>query len=281
MKKIDVIAMEESFHNLSTFTDIEDLNKTVRTYRDVIRASVKRADVQARLIALLEVLKRHSCKQIGVSYMCKNTISDMLEVSYKTVQRLMKKLVDLGMIKQIATKRKSTMLQTANAIVIQPVEEEVSDKTTAEMAEKCPTIKTSYSLKTNNLKEIRNGASENEIVDKSVDNIQQANFIAHWVPTEFANLATCFYKDSKTIEEFWRVVRQCNVVVNFVDGTRFMNTNEEISVAIDSLKSLVMKIKSGAKVKNIFGYFNGIVNKLMDKLHYETIDELEEEMGLI
>ncbi|PEF65354.1 cytosolic protein, partial [Bacillus cereus] len=46
-KCIDVIAQEESYHNLSTFTDVEELNKVVRTYRDIIRTSVTRTDVQA------------------------------------------------------------------------------------------------------------------------------------------------------------------------------------------------------------------------------------------
>lgn len=39
----------------------------------------------------------------------------------------MKKLVDLDMIKQIAMKRKKDMLQTANAIIVHPIVEEVSD----------------------------------------------------------------------------------------------------------------------------------------------------------
>lgn len=82
-KHIDVIANEESYNNLSTFTDIEDINITVRVYRDTIRMSIKRTDVQARLIALLEVLKRHSCKQIGVSYMYKNTLQISLKFLIK------------------------------------------------------------------------------------------------------------------------------------------------------------------------------------------------------
>ncbi|MED3070286.1 cytosolic protein, partial [Bacillus thuringiensis] len=141
-KRIDVIAKEESYHNLSVFIDVEELNKVVRTYKDVIRTSVKRADVQARLITLLDILKRHSCKYVGVSFLCKNSIADIMEVSYKTVQRLMKKLVDLGMIKQIAMKRKKDMLQTSNAIIIQPIVEEVSNKVDTKSPTKCPTIKT-------------------------------------------------------------------------------------------------------------------------------------------
>ena len=105
---------------------MEEQNQTVRTYRDTIRMSIKRSDVQARLITLLEILKRHSCKYVGVSFLCKNSIADIMEVSYKTVQRLMKKLVDLGMIKQVAMKRTKDMLQTSNAIMIQPIVDELS-----------------------------------------------------------------------------------------------------------------------------------------------------------
>ena len=139
--RIDVIASEASFHNLSSFTGIQELNKTVRTYRDIIRISIKRTDVQSKLITLLEILKRHSCKYVGVSFLCKNSIADMMEVSYKTVQRLMKKLVDLKMVKQVAMKRTKDMLQTSNAIIIQPIVEEVSYKVDTKRPTKCPTIK--------------------------------------------------------------------------------------------------------------------------------------------
>ncbi|WP_346773358.1 hypothetical protein [Bacillus sp. FJAT-42376] len=74
--------------------------------------------------------------------MCKNTIAKKMELAYKTVQRLVKKLEDLGMIRQVAMERKNDMLQTANAIIIQPLREELSDKTPANMSEKCPTNKT-------------------------------------------------------------------------------------------------------------------------------------------
>ncbi len=50
---------------------VEELNKTVRAYRDTIRMSIKRTDVQSKLITLLEILKRHSCKYVGVSFLCK------------------------------------------------------------------------------------------------------------------------------------------------------------------------------------------------------------------
>lgn len=169
-KRIDVIANEEAYVNLSSFIEREEMNKTVRVYRDTIRMSIKRTDVQARLIALLEVLKRHSCKQIGVSYMCKNTIADKLEVSYKTVQRLMKKLEDLGMIRQVPMKRKKDMMQTANAIIIQPAEDEMSGKPPVKESKKCPAIKTTTSFLKQNIKNNkRKAVAQFSHVDNSLE----------------------------------------------------------------------------------------------------------------
>ena len=262
MKKlIKVIASVDSFKNLSTFNEIEEMNKTVRNYKDIIKSVVNRSDVKSRLIALLEVLKRHSCKQIGVSYMSKNTIAEKMELSYKTVQRLMKKLEDLGMIRQIPMKRKSDMLQTANAIQIIPDKSDVSDKTPPKKSEKCPAIKTN----SNSLKQNINNKR------KATVSFAQANFIASWVPEQFGKIANCFYHEAKTINEFWKVVKQNNPIINHVEGNRAFTDKQELHIGIKAFKEfvIVMKIKSGMSIKNKFGYFNGIVNNIMDKFYFD------------
>ncbi|UPJ16044.1 helix-turn-helix domain-containing protein [Bacillus cereus] len=268
-KRIDVIATKESFHNLSSFKDVEELNKTIRTYRDNIRMSIKRTDVQSKLITLLEILKRHSCKYVGVSFLCKNSIADMMEVSYKTIQRLMKKLVDLDMIKQIAMKRKKDMLQTSNAIIIQPIVEEVSNKVDTKSPTKCPTIKTKPVSLKQNIKDI-NKRNSNENSNTPEENIEQADFVAHWIPERFVSLVSSFYSESKTIQELWKIVRQCNKVTNFSTGDKAFTKDQELTISLKAIKEFVMKIKSGVKMKKgKFAYFNGIVNKLMDKFYFD------------
>ncbi|MEK4889744.1 helix-turn-helix domain-containing protein [Bacillus sp. FSL M7-0996] len=267
-KRIDVIATKESFHNLSTFKEVEELNKTIRAYRDNIRMSIKRTDVQSKLIALLEILKRHSCKYVGVSFLCKNRIAEKMEVSYKTVQRLMKKLVDLGMVKQVAMKRTKDMLQTSNAIIIQPIMEEVSNKLDTKSPTKCPTIKTTPVSLKQNIKDI-NKRNSNENNTTPEENIKAADFVAHWVPERFVSLTSSFYSESKTIQELWKVVRQCNKVTNFSTGDKAFDMDQEITIGLKAIKEFVMKIKSGAKMnKGKFAYFNGIVNNLMDKFYF-------------
>ncbi|MCI4252500.1 helix-turn-helix domain-containing protein [Bacillus sp. CCB-MMP212] len=266
---IDVIASEEAFRDLSPFIELEELNKTIRTYRDNIRMSIKRTDVQSKLITLLEILKRHSCKYVGVSFLCKNSIADMMEVSYKTVQRLMKKLVDLEMIKQVAMKRKKDMLQTSNAIIIQPIVKEVSNKVDAKSPTKCPTIKTKPVSLKQNIKDI-NKRNSNDNSNTSEENIEQADFVAHWVPERFVSLVNSFYSESKTIQELWKVVRQCNKVTNFSTGNKAFTKDQELTIGLKAIKEFVMKIKSGVKMKKgKFAYFNGIVNKLMDKFYFD------------
>ncbi|MED3274244.1 cytosolic protein [Bacillus thuringiensis serovar silo] len=268
-KCIDVIASEESFRNLSPFIELEELNKTIRTYRDIIRMSIKRTDVKSKLIALLEILKRYSCKYVGVSFLCKNSIAHMMEVSYKTVQRLMKKLVDLEMIKQVAMKRTKDMLQTSNAIIIQPIVEEVSNKVAAKSPAKCPTIKTKPVSLKQNIKDI-NKRNSNENSNTPEENIEQADFVAHWVPERFVSLVSSFYIESKTIQELWKVVRQCNKVTNFSTGDKAFDQDQELTIGLKAIKEFVMKIKSGTKMKKgKFAYFNGIVNNLMDKFYFD------------
>ncbi|MEK4674789.1 MULTISPECIES: cytosolic protein [Bacillus] len=267
-KCIDVIASEESFRNLSPFIELEELNKTIRVYRDTIRMSIKRTDVQSKLITLLEMLKRHSCKYVGVSFLCKNSIASMMEVSYKTVQRLMKKLVNLGIVKQVSMKRKKDMLQTSNAIIIQPIVEEVSDKEYTKCPAKCPTIKTKPVSLKQNIKDI-NKRNRNENPNTLEENMEQADFVAHWVPERFVSFVRSFYSDSKTIQELWKVVRQCNRVVNYTTGKHAFTKEQELTIGLQAIKELVMKMKSGVNMKKgTFAYFNGIVHNVMDKFYF-------------
>lgn len=115
-KVIEIIASEESYRNLSTFSDIKQLNEAVRQYK------VKYADkLTNTAVRVLDVLHRYSAKYTGVSFMAKNTIAELIGVSRRTVIRVCQLLESLGIIKQYEMKRSSDMKQTSNAIVIQAV----------------------------------------------------------------------------------------------------------------------------------------------------------------
>ena len=89
----------------------------------------------------------------------------------------------------------------------------------------CHTKKTTTKTLKQKIKDInkRKVDSADTTPEKSV---QQANFIAHWVPERFASLASAYYSKARTIQEFWKVVKQCNCVVNHTTGKLLLIKNK-------------------------------------------------------
>ncbi len=261
---IELVACEETYKSLITFEDVEEMNKVVRIYRDEIKKLDVRGDVKQNLSKLIMVIKEYSCTYFGVSFLTKRSMSKILGVSYKTIQRLMIRLRDLGMVKEYDMKRPSDMRQTSNIVTILPiVKEEESDKEPEKTAVKCPTKKTTTpDLKTNTFKTYKQ-RNNNISTEDRLNNLKRAEFVAHWVNPRFTKLANSYFDKAKTIEELWRVVLQNNTTAAFTK-------EQEAHIGYIALKELVMKMKSGTRFqKSIFAYFHGVVDKLMSKFYFD------------
>ncbi|AUB62009.1 cytosolic protein [Bacillus cereus] len=269
MKKkqvISIIASVETYENLATFQTIKELNNTVRAYKNQYKLNKNQMTV-------LDHLHRYSAKYLGVSFKTKNNIADALHISRRTVIRVCQYLESLGIIKQLEMKRKSDMRQTSNVIVIQPIhtDGQLVTPTPAKNAELCHTPKTTTKTLKQNIKDI-NKRNRNENSNTPKENMEQADFVAHWVPERFVSFVRSFYSEFKTIQELWKVVRQCNRVTNFSTGEQAFTKEQELTIALQAVKEFVMKMKSGTKIKKgTFAYFNGIVNNIMDKFYFDKV----------
>ncbi|QDZ76018.1 helix-turn-helix domain-containing protein [Bacillus cereus] len=267
MKKqgITIIAGNETYKNLATFKTIDELNKTVRAYKEKFADQLNKTQ-----LTVLNKLHNYSSKFFGVSFRTKKHIAEDLNISRRTIIRVCLHLESLGIIKQLEMKRKSDMRQTSNAIVIQPiiVEEQVVTQAPIKNAEKCHTNKTTTKTLKQNIKDI-NKRNSNENTSIPEENIKEADFVAHWVPERFVSFVSSFYSESKTIQELWKVVRQCNKTINFSTSDKAFTKDQELTIGLTAIKEFVMKVKSGVKMKQgKFAYFNGIVNNLMDKFYF-------------
>lgn len=70
-KLIHVIANKVDYYNTSTFKEGKEWNKTLCVYKGNICISIKRTSMQSKQITLLNMLKRYSCKYVGVSFLGK------------------------------------------------------------------------------------------------------------------------------------------------------------------------------------------------------------------
>ncbi|HDR6245284.1 TPA: helix-turn-helix domain-containing protein [Bacillus cereus] len=269
MKKkqaITILASIETYENLVSFQNLKELNDTVRAYKEQFADRLNKNQ-----LAVLNHLHTHSCKYFGVSFKSKKNIAEGLHISRRTVIRACQHLELLGIIKQLEMKRKSDMRQTSNIIVIQPIitkDEFVTEAPTKTM-KICHTKKTTTKTLKQKIKYLN---KRNSIQNSSPpeENIPQANFVAHWVPERFASLASAYYSKAKTIQEFWRVVKQCNRVVNHTTGETAFDKKQELLISVQAMKEFAMKIKDGVRIKKgKFAYFNGIVNNLMNKYYFD------------
>lgn len=241
--KITIIACEETYINLATFKDIEELNKTVRTYKEKYSEKLTKS-----AIAILDQLHRYSAKYTGCSFRSKGHIAESLNISRRTVIRACQLLESLGIIKQYEMKRTSDMQQTSNSIVIQPIVTQDNAETEGE----CHTKTNPISLKQKSIKE-RNKPLNSD-------------FVSNKVPKDFVKFTSNFYDDAKTIEEFYQVISL---------QTRYLTYYSEIdrvNLALNAFKQLVRNLKLGRKrIKNVFGYYWGIVNQMLDQEYFELL----------
>ena len=119
-------AIESGFDFIKRrFDSVEELNRNFHAQRKWILTKLeKKADFKRRLAKVLEVLKMHSCKYIGISFMTENNLCGAYEaqfgesISKRTVSTCMKHLKEMGFVTIMAAKREDGK-QTSNIVVIE------------------------------------------------------------------------------------------------------------------------------------------------------------------
>lgn len=108
---------KSTFEYLTTFNAIEDMNVALYHYKGML---LSKKHTNAKNV--LQLISEHSCVYLGVSFLSQGSIAEKLNISYKTVQRAVAKLITIGAIVCHATKRVSgDRRQSSNILVIQPV----------------------------------------------------------------------------------------------------------------------------------------------------------------
>lgn len=240
MKKITIIANAETFENLSTFESIEQLNETVREYKRQFMGTLTNTE-----LALLDVLHNYSAKYKGVSFLCKNKIGELIGKSRRTVIRVCQRLEALGIIRQIPMKRASDMQQTSNAIVIQAANLATSQHVTQEAREDVTPKRQTPSLKQ----------------EPYIHNTYKGPYV------RFKEYVGYFVKDTKLTNRLYGVyLAQTHYLQDCYESSDLLN------IAIQAVKTAFQATKR-KKIRNIAGYFDGVLDRMLDRLYDELISE--------
>lgn len=264
----------EEYRRLSQFRDIEDFNNNFEQWMIDLKCKFTKSELIG-----LKRLVRYSAKIAGVCYAKIQTIvssthdkNQMGGISRSTFERMLRKAKNLGLVSVINTTNKRNR-QAHNVYIFrkyQPVQEEVVKPSNTNDVANVENI--DVPIKTSNLPQTTSIKNHNKRTNDVTDIKLSAEFVSNRVPKQFTDYVSCFYNDAQKIEEFWKVVKY---------QTRFhtyYSEQDRAHLALDSFKQLVRNIKLGnRKIRNVFGYFNGIVDKLLTKEYEQSLNEMFEE----
>ncbi|MED3039086.1 helix-turn-helix domain-containing protein [Bacillus tropicus] len=263
---ITIIAGNETYKNLATFKTIDELNKTVRAYKEKFADQLNKTQ-----LAVLNKLHNYSSKFFGVSFRTKKHIAEDLDISRRTVIRACHYLESLGIIKQLEMKRKSDMRQTSNIIIIQPIiaEEQLVTQAPTKTVEICHTKKTTTKTLKQKIKDINKRKEE---VSQSFQH--DLDFIDYRVPQSMRmELQTAFspnvinesFKNARNIAK--KAAKQFNLLA---DTDVFHNL---LANASSVLYFKTHKYEhNGKSMKNPIGYFTRTFKSMV----YDYIDRFRD-----
>jgi predicted transcriptional regulator len=102
---------------LSLFNDLSVMDNLVDKFKMLVSKYIRRG--KKNFFAVVEHLRKFSCKTRGVSFCKVSTMAEALGISERTVQRIITRLVDLGLVKRVTMIDQKTGAQWPNCYQLQ------------------------------------------------------------------------------------------------------------------------------------------------------------------
>lgn len=245
-KAIEIIASKDTYENLSSFENIDQLNAAVRAHKEMFHSELNKTQ-----IAVLDLLHRYSAKYKGVSFLTKNKIASLLGKSRRTIIYVCNHLEELSIIRQYAMKRSSDMQQTSNAIVIQPSrltkQKENCIQETGEIAHQ----ENNISLKQNhNINTIRK------------ENVSKKEIYPSFIPKRFIQKVQSYFPKLEDVYQLWGKIRLGYLHAN-VNRPLEDLTDIAVNIVSDSIAALKLnRIKAGQSFDALRRYTYGTAHRV-------------------
>lgn len=265
------------FKHLSNFRDIKDFNNNIEQWL----VDIKKEFTKGELVALKRLI-RYACKFAGISNAKIQTIISAtherrIGISRSTFERMLRKAKKLGLIVVYNTKRGN--FQGHNVYVFQCYQSKIDIQQQNDVVKK---TKIDAPNKTNNPSETNNRninkRNKGVVINNQKENVNNvkhtelnAEFVSERVPSEFTNLVKCFFDKAEVIEELYKMYA---ISVNKLKSV--YQDSELLHEGLEAFKQTIRGMKLG-RVRNIYAYYYGTLQKKLDSLYYCLIEEIQEE----
>lgn len=280
-------AIESGFSFIKRrFKNLDELNDNFHEQRDwIFEKMEKKVDYKRRLAKVLEVLKMHSCKYVGISFLTENSLCEAYEaqhgepISKRSVSTYIKQLREIGFVTTIAAKREDGK-QTSNIVVIEKIgmmgekgrgggislEEERErtdvvappDNDGKKREVEVRSGKVAYKGEENLHTEKTNSSSKTtvkEIKERKANDNRLLNFVPKW----FQDRIGCCSRNAREVFEYWKVSKH---LVRKTFGS-LVEANEWQEIVCKSAREFFLSAKAASrgkfKMHNPVGFFHSVL----------------------
>ncbi len=242
------------FKHLSKFDSLKSFNSSMEQwYIDIHQQKLL---TKSELIALKRLV-RFSANVFGVCNAKIGTIvsathNDNIGISRSTFKRMLLKTQEMNLITIHHTFNHGKQGHSVYVFSDYPSKDESDLNSSCAIVEPLP-LEEIEPAKTINLSKTNNH-NINTYKDNVIPN----------VPLRFQDLAKCYYSP-KQVLELWKCVK------NSTQYLTYYSDQDKNDIAVSSFKQMVANIKLGYRVKNIFGYFYGVIQKKLDAEYMDVV----------
>ncbi|OKL35309.1 hypothetical protein [Domibacillus mangrovi] len=246
MKSISIVFDKVNKEEYATFKDLASMREAVNHHIKTILESNLSPAWKNKLVRFLDYLRDISREYLGLSFRKQRTIATDFELKKPdTIGFWLKKLAELSIVRILPTKRSRGMQQTANFVQILPIQT-VEHKKSGQAKEKNGELEVNIN---SNTKTINTNTYSDEIVQR---------------------LTSPYVKFKESVQSF---IGDGHVkLINRLYGiwlahTKHGSCNEiaALTLGIQAIKATMQATKR-KEIKSITGYFNGTVQRMMQRL---------------
>lgn len=233
---------------MASFRSVDELNGAIRThiYRN-------KSDLTPTAIEVLKVLSRHAVKTPGVAYLKLATIAELIGKHRVTVIRSIKRLVNLGIIRKELKYRPVSGGNGANMYVIRPaIKADATPSVLPRQAAEKPT-------------ETKAEASKRK--DEAVISQSKLKFLQNTYAA-FKSAVNTFVSDRKLTNKLYGIYL---AHTSYLKGVYAAGTLQEIG--LEAVRQTFIATKRKA-IRNLAGYYNGVLDRMLDGLYEERFDQI-------
>jgi DNA-binding Lrp family transcriptional regulator len=247
------LSCEETYRNLSTFESVDQLNESARSHARQLTGT---------MAVVFDVLSRHSCKYPGVSFLTKTNIGNLVGKSRRTIIRICQRLEELGIIRQYELRRQSDGQQTSNAIVILPVSRGTEQTIVRNSDERIYSSQnvTTKTAETPEFRTVTQAPGENDTPISS-SSLSENRYIHNTSTSPYVRFKQLI-ADKKVRNKIYGI---------WLAHTSYLKGAYSDSVLLNVGITAAMTAFKSPGVKNIVGYYNGVLDRMLDRLYFAEV----------